>query len=148
MATLSDGPTLSLPSLLLLMYLQKPFFLPLTSSASFNSSWALAFLCCYVFPHTSYSSQAACPHFHCVTFLFVLLFELLPTDHNASSRPAHLISSPCPMPTLRAIPPFTWSPSRVTAHHFDDTDTFLPYSRICNSKHDSVTCKIKSSTLA
>lgn len=147
MATLSNGPTLSLLSLLLLMYLQKPFFLPLTFSTSCNSSWALAFLTVSLrVPTYLILLPSSLPPLPLCDLPF--RFSVWVPSHNASSWPAHLISSPCPVPTLRAIPLFTWSLSRVTAQHFDDTDTFLPYSQMCNSKHNSVTCKIKISILA
>lgn len=92
MATLSYTSVLSLPSLLLLMYLQKPFFLSLTFFASFNSSWALTILTALLLFCTSHILPSSLPPLlPSVSFLFGFFFELLYTDHIPSSCLAHVL---------------------------------------------------------
>ena len=73
--SLSNGPTVSLVSLLFPVYLQKPFLVSLASLAKFHAIWALAFLP-WSLPACSMSlcsSQATHAYFHPLYSSFLCL---------------------------------------------------------------------------
>ena len=150
---LSTGPTLSLAFLLLPMYLwRKPFLLSSTPLASFNSSWALAFLTpsLHVQPMSLYPVSAPVS----VCFLFVLR---LSQDHHIHPWwPSSTIftifihdacSTPCTLPqtilVLWGAYPWWWkyhlAGPKAPALHFNQCWVHFPSSHgTCGHLHLSM----------